>query len=49
MIEFFTVPWFVRLSITLILGVNVLAQTLALVLNHYRFNQSLNRITENLL
>ncbi|HZK27574.1 MAG TPA: hypothetical protein VFD00_08565, partial [Thermoclostridium sp.] len=51
MIEFFAFSWITHLSITFILGICVLTQTLALVLNLYRRSPTLitPRLFENLL
>ena len=49
MIEFFTFSWGGRIAITFILGLCVLAQTLSIVLNFYRFDQTIRRVFEILL
>lgn len=49
MIEFFSVSWGMRIFITFILGLCVLTQTLALVINFYRQDQIKQRVFENLL
>ena len=48
MIEFLTVSWATRIVITFILGLCVLAQTLAIVLNFYRQEQATRRLFSNL-
>lgn len=49
MIEFFTLSWSTHIFITLILGLCVLAQTLALVLNFFSNELARNRSFKNLL
>jgi hypothetical protein len=48
MIEFYTASWVTRIFITFILGIGVLSQTLATVLNFYRHDQTTRRVFENL-
>ena len=49
MIEFFSFSWEARISITFILGICVLFQTLAYILNYYRWSLIKTRVVENLL
>ncbi|HHX59664.1 MAG TPA: hypothetical protein GX707_02830 [Epulopiscium sp.] len=49
MIEFFTFSWEARIYITVLLGLCVLAQTLALLLNFYRNRLNLRQVFKNLL
>lgn len=49
MIEFFNFSWLVHIFITFILGICILTQTLALVLNFYRNSLIKARIFENFL
>lgn len=49
MIEFFTYSWLVRISLTFVLGVCVLTQTIALVLDYYRVKLSMIHFFESLL
>ncbi len=48
MLELFTVPAAMLIFITFILGICALSQTLAIVLNFYRHNQTIGRVFENL-
>lgn len=48
MIEFFKLSWGSHIFITLLLGICILAQTLALILNFYRHSITAPRIFENL-
>ncbi|HZK44595.1 MAG TPA: hypothetical protein VFC73_09980, partial [Syntrophomonadaceae bacterium] len=49
MIEFFTFSWEARIFITFILGICVLTQTMALVLNFHRHRLTTSRVFENLV
>lgn len=49
MIEFFTFSWITRIVITFILGICVLNQSLALVLNSYRRNDIIPQVFKTLL
>lgn len=48
MIEFFTASWITRILITFILGLCILCQTLAIVLNFNNYEKSKGRLLKNL-